>query len=192
MLHSYYTLLNEYLGDYTRKVHGRSLVGKVPLSQKSIAIVLKELEKNGLLKSEKKGNIKFFCLNLLNPEVRDILTITEIDKKIKFLRKHRKIANVFNKDNRIVGIFGSYANGTQTKDSDIDIFIIGKKIKNDYYKEGKIFDLKISIKYFTENVFKKLAKDKNPLIKEIIENHILIFGIEGFISIMWGDYYGFN
>ncbi|MBI4155276.1 nucleotidyltransferase domain-containing protein [Candidatus Woesearchaeota archaeon] len=192
MLHNYCKLLNEYLGDYTKKVHGRGLVGKVPLSQKSIAVSLKELEKKGLLKSDKKGNIKFFGLNLLNPEIKDVLTITEIDRKIEFLRKHRKIANIFNKDHRVIGVFGSYAKDTQTKDSDIDLFIIGKKIKGDYDKKGKIFDLKISIKYFTETIFRKLAKDKDPLIKEIIEKHVLIFGIERFISIIWEDYYGFN
>ena len=192
MLHNTHILLNEYLGDYTKKVHGRSLVGKVSLSQKSIATSLKKLEKEGLLKSEKKGNIKLFGLNLTNPEIKDVLITAEIDRKIEFLKGHRKFANIFNNDPRVIGIFGSYAKGTQTKDSDIDLFIIGERAKEDYDKKGKILDLKISIKYFSEDIFSNLAKGKDPLIREIIEKHVLIFGIEKFITIIWGDYYGFN
>ena len=94
-----------------------------------------------MLKSEKKGNIKLFGLNLTNPEIKDVLITAEIDRKIEFLKGHRKFANIFNNDPRVIGIFGSYAKGTQTKDSDIDLFIIGERAKEDYDKKGKILDL---------------------------------------------------
>ena len=61
-----------------------------------------------------------------------------------------------------------------------------------YNKKGKAYDLNISIKYFTENEFRKLLKEKNNLCKEIIKDHIIIFNIEKFINYIWRDYYGFN
>ncbi|HLD15278.1 MAG TPA: nucleotidyltransferase domain-containing protein [Candidatus Nanoarchaeia archaeon] len=166
-------------------------MGKIQLSQKAIALTLDELEKQGILKSRRQANLKYFSLNIKNQEVAELLITTELIKKINFLKKHRKLANIFKQDNRIVGIFGSYARGQETENSDVDLFIIGKKAKQDYNSIGKLFDVDISIKYFTEKQFNILIKEKNNLCREIIENHVLIFGIENFINTVWRDYYGF-
>ncbi len=192
ILNKYYEVLVHYLNDFNSEIYGRELLGKVPLSQKAIALTLDRLEKDGILRSRKQGNIKYFKLNVENMEVKDVVTSLEIMKKIRFFDKQRKLANIFRKDTRIVGVFGSYATGMQRKSSDVDIFIIGKRQKEDYDRNGRLFDVDISIKYFTENEFRKLAKDKNNLCKEIIANHIIVFGVERFIEIIWGDYYGFN
>ena len=34
----YFAILEKYIGDYTREIYGRELIGKVSLSQKSIAL----------------------------------------------------------------------------------------------------------------------------------------------------------
>ena len=193
MLHNkYQEILKLFLGNYKREVYGRELIKKVSLGQKAIALALEDLEKEGILKSRKQGTTKLFSLNLDNKEVKDIIITAERIEKINFLKKHRRLTEIFENDSRIVGIFGSYAKKIQTKESDIDIFVIGKRKKKDYNEIGKVFDLDISIKYFTENEFEKLIKEKNNLIKEMIENHILMFNIEKFVNLTWGNYYGFN
>ncbi|MBS3102760.1 nucleotidyltransferase domain-containing protein [Candidatus Woesearchaeota archaeon] len=193
MLHNKYSeILNQFLGDYSKRIYGRELIGKVPLSQKGIALDLEQLEKKGILKSEREGNIRFYRLNLMNPGIKDIVISAEISKKIEFFERRRKIAHIFRKDDRIIGIFGSYAKGIEKETSDIDVFIIGSKEKNDYNDQGKIYDLNISIIYFSEREFKKLIKEKNELCKEIIKDHIIIFSMEKFVNIIWGDYYGFD
>jgi len=193
MIHrSFFEILNQFLGDYNSEIYGRGLIGKVSLSQKGIALVLDGLEKEGVVTSRKSGNMKFFRLNLKYAHIKDTIMIAEIAKKTQFLDKQLVIANLFKNDNRIVGIFGSYAKGTQKRDSDIDIFIIGEKAGEDYSKKAKIYDLDISIKYFTLKEFKGLLQQKNPLIAEILENHILIFNVEQFIELSWREYYGFD
>lgn len=193
MLHNkYHEILKLFLGNYKKEIYGRELIGKVTLGQKAIALALEDLEKQGILKSRKQGNIKLFSLNLDNKGIKDILITVERMEKINFLKKHKKLNEIFDNDSRIVGIFGSYAKKIQTKESDIDIFVIGKKKKKDYYEKGEVYDLDISVKYFTDNEFEKLIKEKNNLIKEIIENHILIFNIEKFVNLIWENYYGFN
>ena len=182
--------MEQFLGDYNREIYGRAFTGKISLSQKSIALTLDHLEKEGILKSRKQGNIKYFHLNLENSEIKDILTSVELTRKINFLKKQRKLATIFKKDQRIVGIFGSYAKGSQKTNSDLDIFIIGKKIKDDYEQKGRTFDLKISIKYFTEKKFNDLLRKKNPLINEIIKSHILLFNTEKFVNLSWSNHYG--
>lgn len=193
MLHNkYFEIIALFLGDLNREIYGRELIGKVSLSQKAIALALDELEKEGILKSSKDGNMRFFRLNIENNEIKDIIISAEINKKIVFLKKLRKIAHIFRNDERIIGIFGSYAKGTQKQESDIDLFIIGEKHRKDYDTVGKSLDLNVSIKYFSEKEFINMMKNKNTLCKEILEFHILIFGFEKFINIAWSNYYGFN
>ena len=193
MLHNkYFWILERFLPDLGGEVYGRKLEGEIPISQKAIAIALDELEGKGILKSRKQGNIKYFSLNNKNPEAKDVILSAETMRKINFLNSHRKLAEIFKADDRVVGIFGSYSKGKETKSSDVDVFIIGPKVSRDYDKSGGLLDLDISIKYFLEKDFRKLARDKNNLIKEIIGNHILIFGAEKFIKIIWRDYYGFD
>lgn len=193
MLHNkYFSILEKFLTDYNKEIYGRQLIGNVPLSQKSIAITLAKLEKEGILKSRVNGNIKYFKLNMLNSEIKDVILITEITKKINFLKNYRKLASLFKEDERIIGIFGSYAEGKEDKNSDLDVFILGEKVKEDYKSKGKFFDIKASIKYFTKEQFKNMIKNKNALCREIIEKHIILFSAEKFINIIWRHYYGFN
>jgi predicted nucleotidyltransferase len=193
MLHNkHFQIIEQLTGNYKQEIYGRELIGRVSMSQKGIALALKELEKQSILKSKKKGSMKFYSLNLSYPHIKDIIYITETMKKIKFLSKNRKIAHIFKDDSRIAGIFGSYAKKTHKPESDIDVFIVGKKQKQDYSKKGRAFDLNISIKYFTQREFKNLLNEKNNLLKEIVKNHILLFGIEEFINTVWRSYYGFN
>lgn len=193
MIHNkYYEIVKQFLGNYYREVYGRELVGKTGLSQKGIALALEELEKQSILKSQKRGTLRLYSLNKQFTGVKDVLVIAELVKKMEFMVKQRKLAYLFQSDKRIVGIFGSYAKGTQKADSDIDLFIIGKKHNNDYDAKGNSVGAEISIKYFSEQEWKRLLKEKNNLCKEIISNHVLVFDTEQFIHIAWGDYYGFD
>lgn len=191
-----FEILNQFLGDYNREIYGRELVGKVSISQKGIALALDNLEKEGILTLKKKGNMKLFGLNIKFVGLKDKLLMTELKRKLAFLEKQKVIATLFKNDERIVGIFGSYATGTQKKESDIDIFIIGDKRGNDKTKDysalGEIYDLNISIKYFKKAEYVDLLKQKNPLIIEIVEKHILLFNAEQFIDLVWRNYYDFN
>ena len=136
--------------------------------------------------------MKFFSLNTKYARIKDTIVMTEIAQKTHFFEKHAIIANLFKNDDRMVGLFGSYAKGIQKKDSDIDLFIVGEKTGEDYVKKAKVYDLNVSIKYFTIKEFKELLKQKNLLVKEIMEHHITFFNVERFIELLWRDYYGFD
>jgi predicted nucleotidyltransferase len=192
LLNKHFEILKHFIGDFKVERYGRELAKRTSLSQKAVALSLKELEEKGILKSKTKGNIKNYSLNLKNRNLKDIIIQIEIFKKLEFLKKYRFLKEIFNGDNRVVGIFGSYAKGTETKDSDIDLFIIGEELKQDYDKKGELFDLEISIKYFRKKEFKKLLREKNNLVKEIVKNHVLISGFESFVYFVWRDFHGFD
>ena len=84
MLHSkYFEILSLFLEDYNNEIYGRELVNKVPLSQKNIALTLEELEKEGILRSKKSGNMRYFKLNRDNPLTKEVLITAEIYNKTK-------------------------------------------------------------------------------------------------------------
>lgn len=193
MLHNkYYAVLKQFLGDYSRELYGREILGKVPLSQKGIALALRELEDINILRARPRGREVLYSLNHEIPEIRDVLAITEFTRKIEFLKKYPQLAYTFKDDERIVGIFGSYAKGTQTSGSDVDVFVIGRKKEKDYDETGKVLGATIHIFHFSPKEFRMLLEDKNNLWGEIVEYHILLFGIERFIQAVWRQYYGFH
>lgn len=193
MLHNKdFEILEQFVGDYAREIYGRELIGKVNMSQKSIALALQKLGKEGILKSKKRGSIKFYSLNLKYSEIKEVIAMIELNKKREFCLENPKIGHIFEDDNRIVGIFGSYARGNQKIGSDIDVCIVGEKRKQDYDKKGKVYDFNINVIYFKEKEFYELLKKRNRLVKEIIKDHILIFNIEKFVNMIWKNYYGFD
>jgi len=66
---------------------------------------------------------------------------------------------------------------------------LGGREKEDYDAKGKLFDLDISIKYFSEDQFKI---KKSSLCREIAKGHVLLFGAERFIALLWEGYYGLD
>ena len=74
-------------------------------------------------------------------------------------------------------IFGSYANGTNNEDSDIDLAIILKELKNGYdmqvhlMKLGRKFDTRIEPHPFDEQDF---INPSIPIVYEILQTGIEI------------------
>lgn len=186
MLHNkYFEIMHHFLKGYNKEIYGRELIKKVTISQKNIAITLDELEREAILTSTKKGNVKYYSLNKLNPIIKQYLLLFETEKTIEFLKKHPKISAIFeriNSSDSIIIVFGSYAKGTEKGDSDLDFFIIGEVNEQEIKKIGMSFNMKISIKKGNKKDFIHLLKEKNLLINEILENHLILCGFEEFID----------
>ena len=105
------------------------------------------------------GVVAGLILGKMNLEKEVVLKIQE-NKKIKF-----------------ACIFGSYAKGLENGKSDVDLYIESEdsEIKKDYSKLDSKFSIKLG-KWDKENL----------LIKEIIENHILIKGGEIYYERVFG------
>ena len=180
--------MKQFLGDYSKEIYGREIIQKVSISPKNIALTLEELEKIGVLSSRTAGNMRYYSINRKNPLARKYILLTEIENSVEFLRKHAKINLIFDKminkfdNSEIICIFGSYAKGIEKKDSDLDIFAVGNLNDEEIKKIGKDYNIEINIKKGKRSDFANLLKNKNPLMNEIIENHILIFGYEKFVN----------
>ena len=176
-------ILSEFCSDYNKRIYGRQIAKKLKMNQKTVSNILNSLEKQHILKYATEGKNKYYFLNQLNLEIQDILKIIEITRKNIFLKKYPKLRNLFkeleNRGNGILIVFGSYANNTSTKDSDLDIFTTGQKIKTQDLEEK--YNLEINIITSTKHKFNK----QEVFIKEVIKNHIILKGVEEFIDLTW-------
>ncbi|MHB8702399.1 MAG: nucleotidyltransferase domain-containing protein [Nitrososphaerales archaeon] len=109
------------------------------------------------------------------------------------------IAEAANNLNGIVLLFGSFAKDQQNKDSDVDLLQV---ISNSGNRKAKERMPKEAIKHLEESIGREInlkianklefmngLKNGNPLIREVVLNHIILKGSEDFCNLMW-EYYG--
>ena len=82
-------------------------------------------------------------------------------------------------------LYGSFVSGTQNKNSDIDIIIIGKADKNAINSIRKRYSREINIEYLTLNEFGDSLNSKKPLVLEILKNHVIFGDASKIIDIFW-------
>ena len=108
---------------------------------------INEMEKEGIIKAEKIGNARLCSPNLSSAKCRNILGDMDTIKKEELYRKNPKLKAVleslilkltekFISEMHSIVLFGSYAKGTETKKSDIDLLFIVTDIKNKSLREG--------------------------------------------------------
>lgn len=174
-------VMGEFLRDYSSKITGSYIAKKNKLNQKSVSNVLNELEKESIFKSEIQGRNKLYSLNMDNKDaVKKFLVSVESLRAIEFYKKYPLIKEVSSKImDYIKGtavIFGSYAKNMAKKGSDLDILAIGKVNEKKIDKISEIYRIEINIKAYSS----LLRID--TLIKEVMGSHIVIKGVEDFVS----------
>ena len=158
-----------------KEMHQRQLAKELKTSLTRIQSILKQLRDINAIdyKEAGKNHEYFIKKNLIS---KSLILNSENYKLIKLLRKHGILEPLFKEiidkyPDEMIILFGSYAKGTEKKDSDIDIYI---DTKNKAIKEKiQLINDSISVK------IGKFNKD-DLLIKEIIKNHIIIQGGEKF------------
>ena len=165
-------------------IHKRELSKQLKLGMPSIDYGLKKINK--LIKQKKSGNQINYFLDYSKEELVPFLNTVEHSRFERLPAKVRFSVNDLLKELKdkpvIALIFGSYANSTYTKSSDIDILLIFQKIEDSKEIENgaKKISMKtntqlnpvyLSYKEFresfhnpTKGFFKKLKKDKIILI----------------------------
>lgn len=177
-------VLSLFTKSYDKEHYIREIEKLLEISSRTALVTLAKLEKQGILESKTRGKIKLYFIRKSGIS-KEYFLITEQYKKIRFLEKNPLIREVFEKAdiylNGIILVFGSYAKGIQKEDSDLDLFIVGKCDKNKIQEIGNKYGIKINIKSYPANMFKK-GLHQDILLKEIEENHIIIKGAEDFVT----------
>src|SRR3989338_903809 len=105
-----------------------------------------EMGKEGIIQIDKIGSAKQCSLNLSSPKARHLLESLDITRKEGLCIENPRLKVTDNIISKLTGkfiseihsvvLFGSYARGTATKQSDIDILFIVSNIKNKPVREA--------------------------------------------------------
>lgn len=177
-------VLSLFTNGFDREYYIREVQKLLKISPRTSQLILNDLENKGILESKTKGKIKVYTIKRNSLSQRYII-FSEQYKAIAFLEKKLVIKEIIEKINPFIEgigiIFGSYAKDIAKKDSDLDIFIVGKYNKEKIKKTSKTYGIELSIKCYPLKTFEKnLAND--ILLKEILKNHIIFLNVEQFIK----------
>ena len=172
---------------YDESFHIRQLAGIIGISVRTAQIILNYLEDKSILTSSFVGKSKIYKLNK-NTISYNYILLAEQYKKIGFLESNQLIGEVcdklafFTKGSIIV--FGSYAKDNADDKSDLDIFVIGEIDRKRIKEISETYNIEINPKiYSLEDIDKR--KPKDFLIREVLDNHIIIKGGETFLDIVF-------
>ncbi|MFW6282583.1 MAG: hypothetical protein ACOC1P_00820 [Minisyncoccales bacterium] len=177
------------LKDVSREYNANSLSKVLKLSAMGVLKILRNLEGEGIVISNKVSNIKFYGFNFDSSYSKDYASL--------ILKKEAESSSAYVKrwveEIRKVGIakvsmlFGSVlSKGKSSNDIDV-LFIVDKrdfgKLKNEIAEMNKLTDKKIHPVYQTEEDFVNNLKNKDKVILEIVKG-ILVFGEREFVNIL--------
>ncbi|MDO8656704.1 MAG: nucleotidyltransferase domain-containing protein [Nanoarchaeota archaeon] len=172
-----------------KKIHLSALFKKINVSPKIGYRYLQELLSAKVLQEQLEG--KKPTLRYLLPQfsMAGILcfALVEEEKKLLFFAEHKELIGPLQQFSREIGknatilIFGSFARGSETKESDIDIMLLAKKIdkkKVELISEECFVTVRHrpSIRILPESKFIKSLQGKDALALQIENNHIIISG----------------
>lgn len=156
------------------EVYIRELAKKLNISPFATKKYADILVKEGLVLDEKKANLRYLKANVNSLYYKHLKISYSIKQLLKsglidFLKNN--IANVTS-----IILFGSLAKGEDSKESDIDILVIGKqKHLNLKHFEDKL-DKNISLHFFSWSGWNDKSKEDHPFYYEIINYGIALFG----------------
>ena len=171
----------------------RAIARETDIDVKAIQMQLKRLENINVLSSTLKGRNKEYSLNLNNSITNYYIMLAETFSSINYLERNFLIKKIISEvKDRIEGViilFGSFVKGEATKESDIDMFVLTEKINKDAFTEvSNLIGREINVKSTNKKEFLRGLEDSDPLIMEVILNHIILKGIDDFCDIMWRYY----
>ncbi len=128
-----------------KKLHIREIADKLRISPGTVHKLVKQLKKNGLITEIKQKNKNIIEFNRNKPAVKELKRLINFNQIINAptYKKLQKIGNM--------GIYGSFSNGTNDSESDLDIWIKTNK------KE-------LELRHIIKQLEKELQVKVNPLI----------------------------
>ena len=161
---------------------------KVGIPTMTAQRLLKAMEKEGVLKSKEEGKNRYFKLNFDNPRTKMEMLNAESFKTQEIMEKYKPLKSFVKEipPKPMIVIFGSFASKSAKKGSDIDILsVCDKETELPYHLlPYKVHDIKMTWKQFREAI-----KKSEPLIKEVIKNHVVLQKHSDFLETLW-RYYG--
>lgn len=117
---SHQKVLSFLLNHPSRPYIEKEIAKATKVSKTAVNEALKELAKDKLVLRERKGRMSFYSVDLGDPVIRRLKSIENVSLLKPLVEQLKKISQ------KII-LFGSFAEGTDVEDSDIDLFVLSNQ-----------------------------------------------------------------
>lgn len=169
-------LLNYLFINPQESLYVNELSRKLNLDKRNLVKKIKELEKEGILKSQDRGNLKLYSINkgysLYNEYKRIVMKTIGLEASLrKIFHDTKGVKETY--------IYGSYAKDKMDAHSDIDLLVIGNHnsilLQKKLNKLQQETDREINVVNMDGSEFKKRIKNNDSFILDILKKkHIRI------------------
>lgn len=162
-------VLEFFFAHSMEEFHEREIIRKVKISKGSANRILRKLAALALLQRTQKGRMVFYRLNAGDPFVKQMKIMSNLWTLRKFVDEIRRRAK------KII-LFGSCAEGTDVRESDIDILIITdekKSVKESVSRFNQKSERKIAPLILDMDEFIRMKREDKPLFERIDRGVVL-------------------
>ena len=163
--------LEFFINSPYEEIHLREFSRKLKISINSAQRFLTLFLKEGLIKEQRRANLRYFKANPDSIVFRSI----KITYSLKKIQDSELIDFLKSKFTNVI-LFGSVARGLDDKNSDLDIICIGNKKKYDIYKFEKKLSKEINIQIFDSEQWQKTKAENKAFYQDIISTGINLIG----------------
>jgi len=166
---TFMTIFQLFLADPMQEYHEREAVRKTRVSKGSANKILRLLADLDFLTREKRGRMIFYRLNLKEPLARHFKVLVNVYTL-------KKLTDALKQYSRRIILFGSCAQGTDVRESDLDLFILTSE--KDYVRKkvsefNRKSERKIAPIIVDANEFTILKREDKPLYENIERGMVL-------------------
>ena len=165
-------MLVPFTSNYSQRLHASQVARLLHFPQKTVARKLELLRQSLLLDYAWEGKNKYYFLR--RETAFPLLQIVESYKEVQFMRRHRSLGMLLGElsmDASVI-LFGSHAKGMAKESSDVDVVILSKKSREIRQIIAK-YPFEVQAHFISMLVLEKRLKEHQPLVKEIVQHHIL-------------------
>lgn len=171
-------ILNLFFKDSDKEYYLREIARNLDKEPSHFQKALNSLVKEGILKDERKGNLRFFKLNKNHPLYEELKRIIAKTLGIETVLKEA-IKDI--KGVEYAFVFGSIAKNKEYSESDIDLMLIGQ-VDQDILI-NKISELEKELRrtineqtYYRDEIIEKLKEKNNFIARVFKEPKIILKG----------------
>lgn len=150
----------------------REVAKGAKISYGSANSVLRKLHKAGLLERTNQGRMCYYRMDTSNPYIKEfkmLVNVLILEPIAKELKKH----------SRKVVLYGSWAEGMDAEESDIDLFIVSseegniRKIINEYSETEKSANKKIQAVIYEQADLFNIDKKEKVFMEQVAKGKVL-------------------
>jgi len=175
------SILRELVLSADKSIHLRELARRTGLDPRGVQREARNLLEVGILVEEKSGNQRLYRINRKCPIYSELKML--ILKTVGVADELRKTLEPLKNKMKMAYIYGSFASGTFTSESDIDLLVVGdlslKTVISAISETGRKLSRVINSTVISPEKYEKERREQNSFINRIDTNQkIILFGDE--------------